>query len=456
LLELCHHAPTQQTTRLNSVTQLVDVADFDQFCTTYKDFNVVDLWLYTEDVDCLNNVAKQGLQALGPQLSRGVPVGMYRIHDPTTTPDTEQSLVLCKVALGRTLPMAVGGQLDATVQLPTGYHSLYVPADVEGDPHPLLAADGTRAHFVDNYLVPNTNLVLPTHLISFQYTAAEPDSNAEPGAPSKATTAGQCFRCNSALAAVFCTDCNRPYCNRCSAQVCEPAGHDRVALDLMPAIVDCCQSCGTGMPLDRYCRLCGVAVCMDCKMSGRHQGKEHIFTSVQESYTEMLDEVGELAAQIPSMASQLGQYEEVLEEFMLGSMWQVDNYKQDLISYSSHFLKVSQAIELRKFDVERIVSDFDRLLEFHCYEQQMCPKVNFVAQWEHIHTMSEAIKQRMHNLESNPDLNRFTMALTRKNQCIVGARRQVMYREQLIDRLATRLRERGVLTTEDEELIATL
>ena len=151
------------------------------------------------------------------------------------------------------------------------YHSLYVPADVEGDPHPLLAADGTRAHFVDNYLVPNTNLVLPTHLISFQYTAAEPDSNAEPGAarnphtyahslhgycnvtahslhghctvtarslhthctvtahsldgavgvgtPSKATTAGQCFRCNSALAAVFCTDCNRPYCNRCSAQV---------------------------------------------------------------------------------------------------------------------------------------------------------------------------------------------------------------------------------------------
>ena len=38
--------------------------------------------------------------------------------------------------------------------------------------------------------------------------------------------------------------------------------------------------------------------------------------------------------------------------------------------------QVSQAIELRKFDVERIVSDFDRLLEFHCYEQQMCPKVN--------------------------------------------------------------------------------
>ena len=63
-------APTQQTTQLNSVTQLVDVADFDQFCTTYKDFNVVDLWLYTEDVDCLNNVAKQGLQ-VATQAVRG-------------------------------------------------------------------------------------------------------------------------------------------------------------------------------------------------------------------------------------------------------------------------------------------------------------------------------------------------------------------------------------------------
>ena len=70
--------------------------------------------------------------------------------------------------------------------------------------------------------------------------------------------------------------------------------------------------------------------------------------------------------------------------------------------------------------------------------------------------MCNGIKQRLSNLEEAPDFNRFTMALTRKNQAIMGARRQVMYRQNVIERLAERLRERGVLTEDDEQLIATL
>merc|ERR1712216_1108565 len=105
-------------------------------------------------------------------------------------------------------------------------------------------------------------------------------------------------------------------------------------------------------------------------MNGRHQGKDHVFTSADDSYREMLAEVAELSQQIPPLAEQLGRYEDCLDSFMLDSLWQVDSFKQDLVAYESHFMQVAQAIELRKFDVERIVSDFDRLLEFHCYEQQ--------------------------------------------------------------------------------------
>lgn len=54
----------------------------------------------------------------------------------------------------------------------------------------------------------------------------------------------------------------------------------------------------------------------------------------------MLNEVAELASQIPPMASQLGQFEDNLEGFMLDSLWQVDAFKQDLVSYVSHHLKV--------------------------------------------------------------------------------------------------------------------
>lgn len=59
-------APTQQSIKLHEASQLVDIADFDQFCSVYSEFNVVDLWLYVEEASVLENVAKQGLQVSIP------------------------------------------------------------------------------------------------------------------------------------------------------------------------------------------------------------------------------------------------------------------------------------------------------------------------------------------------------------------------------------------------------
>eukprot|EP00656_Telonema_subtile_P014814 TRINITY_DN17664_c0_g1_i2.p1 TRINITY_DN17664_c0_g1~~TRINITY_DN17664_c0_g1_i2.p1 ORF type:complete len:486 (+),score=143.02 TRINITY_DN17664_c0_g1_i2:70-1527(+) len=446
----CHSAPVHQGVQLTAVSQLVDISDFDQFCAAYQDFNVVDMWMYTEDATAMQRVATQGVKALAAQ--RGVPVGFYRVRDPLCTTQTTHNMVLCKVALGRTLPMAAGAQLDAQIQLPNGYHSLYVPA-LQSPEGATLCDDGTPAYFADNYLLVNPHLVLPTHMATFDYTGVE--LAPIPGSPNHPVPqAGQCFRCHTSMALFFCTQHNRPFCEGCALDLCQPSS--LLSLDEMPAIVDCCQSCGTGMPLDRFCRLCGVAVCMDCKLSGRHQGKEHVFESVQESYHSVLSEVHELAETIPPLAARLEQYEQSVENFMLDCMCQVDNFKQDLVCYTSHHLKVGQALEHRRFDVDRIVSDFDRLLEFFYYEEQMCPKVKFVAQYAHFEQMAESIKQRLRLLEDKPAFNRYTMALTEKNKAIVGARRQLMYRQDVIERLAERLQERGVLTPEDEELISTL
>ena len=62
--------------------------------------------------------------------------------------------------------MTEDGQLDADVRLPTGYHSVHVRAHMDSTP-PKLANDGSPAYFADNYLVPNPNLVLPTHLVGY-------------------------------------------------------------------------------------------------------------------------------------------------------------------------------------------------------------------------------------------------------------------------------------------------
>ena len=48
------------------------------------------------------------------------------------------------------------------------------------------------------------------------------------------------------------------------------------------------------------------------------------------------------------------------------------------------------------------------------------------------------------------------MALTEKNKRILGLRREAMHQEAIIERLVDRLRERGALKPEDQELVAAL
>jgi hypothetical protein len=69
------------------------------------------------------------------------------------------------------LPGCPGGQVEKDLHLPTGYHSLYVPAitDVEC---PMLAPD-LPAHWADNYFVPNSSQVLVTHLVTYTTQAPE-------------------------------------------------------------------------------------------------------------------------------------------------------------------------------------------------------------------------------------------------------------------------------------------
>ena len=54
----------------------------------------------------------------------------------------------------------------------------------------------------------------------------------------------------------------------------------------------------------------------------------------------MLSEVNELGSTIAPLAARLDEYERGLENFMLDSLCQVDNFKQDHIAYLSHHLQV--------------------------------------------------------------------------------------------------------------------
>ena len=240
LLELCHTAPSKQTPVLESVVELMEEEDVRRFVEAYADFNVVDLWLYEEDVELMERVSHEGLQELGPaRLGRGIPLGNnklpYQPRDTAGLPESKK-MILCKAAVGRMLPGCEGGQIEKDLHLPTGYHSLYVPAQTHMEV-PLLAPD-LPAYWADNYFVPNSCQVLVTHLVTYTMGG---DRGRDQGAIFTPRT-----------------------------------------LQAMPAVVDECKFCGTGMPTDRFCRETGMAACMDCKNSGRYAGKNYTFDSVTE------------------------------------------------------------------------------------------------------------------------------------------------------------------------------
>jgi hypothetical protein len=100
LLDLAHQCSTRQSTKLNTVVELVGEESVASFEETYKDFQPLDLWFYSRDLEEIDRVSTSGMGSISPaMMARGVPVGMYRVEDEEC--DGPHQMILCKVALGR-------------------------------------------------------------------------------------------------------------------------------------------------------------------------------------------------------------------------------------------------------------------------------------------------------------------------------------------------------------------
>ena len=108
------------------------------------------------------------------------------------------------------------------------------------------------------------------------------------------------------------------------------------------------------------------------------------------------------------------------------------------------------------FQQARFISDINRLQEYHCYTEETMPYWQFFNSWRHCAKMGEGTQANLAHLYERPALNQQAMSLTEKNKRIVGMRRELMHQDAGIERLMDRLRERGALRAEDEDLVSTL
>ncbi|EEY64096.1 uncharacterized protein PITG_02622 [Phytophthora infestans T30-4] len=122
-------------------------------------------------------------------------------------PSSTRQLVLCKIAVGRSL--VIRDEDEAKARLPPGYHSYYLHREQEaGDQHSLQAALLDRGYYHE-YILNNTLQVLPQYLVRFTFSAAEVHGPA----------VGSCALCEQHPAVVVCRNCEAQICAHCDQEM---------------------------------------------------------------------------------------------------------------------------------------------------------------------------------------------------------------------------------------------
>lgn len=125
-------------------------------------------------------------------------------------PSSTRQLVLCKIAVGRSL--VIRDEEEAKARLPRGYHSYYLHREDEGGSsekdQDVQAALLDRGYYHE-YILNNTLQVLPQYLVKFTFSAADAHGPA----------VGPCALCEQHPAVVICRNCEAQICAHCDQEV---------------------------------------------------------------------------------------------------------------------------------------------------------------------------------------------------------------------------------------------
>merc|ERR1712166_222914 len=396
VLRFSHPACLRQRLQLTAATELASNNDVERFSQVYSDFTLSELWLNVNE-STTDLVAMEGISTLsGKSFSGiGVPLGMYARED---FPRTSCKLILCKVALGRSLPMApdmISAMEDC--MLPVGYHSLST-MQAESSEGTLVDSQIDFTRFEQNFLVQNYALVLPTHLVTYDISQESDESSAPP-----------------------------------------PLNGSMSVVSLRPAALD-----------DKH----KEAILSVCDQEAVSRAGSNLSFAVDQSYQALWSEVFSLSNSLGSMKSKLTSCASNIEAFREASTQRADSVREDLVSYLAHSLQVEQAIHIRQFRAKRLMSDTKRLQDLYAWLRETSSRDGLLVSWSQLGEMRDATATEIDDLMAEPALHPQTMALTTTNKRLVALRREASLRDRLIEKLADCLRRKGALKEEDEELIA--
>lgn len=391
-LKLTYPARLRSNVQVCSITELTREADAVEFANLYEEFGVSDLWLNVDKDALVDQVSRDGFAALGnEQLSFGIPLGTYLLDHDDICGDNKQ-MILCKVALGRSLPMTEAS-LNSLQEapLPIGYHSFCIPPQEDSQRASSTFGNIPLGVFEHSFLVPNSSFVLMTHLVTFevkthQTLGKEPSMSLFQSHPS---VLGDQYKDNI-------------------LGLCDPAFKDQ----------------------------------------------DDLTFAVDQSFEQMWTDINALGDTQADLQENLQVFQGHVDHFKESALDHCKQNKEATISYQSHAMEVNQSTKDFRFEVNRTLSDIMRLQELYLHMRDTSSAAHVVSSWTHLNTLSGNLKHEARQLSHSKAVHPHIMALTEKNKRVVGLRREAMLMDELIARLADLLQQKGALTPEDEELIA--
>ena len=184
------------------------------------------------------------------------------------------------------------------------------------------------------------------------------------------------------------------------------------------------------------------------------QGATDIQDAVDQSFEQMWRKIQGLGDSQEQLQRNLMAFQECVEEFKQSAFEHCERHKEETIAYQAHAMEVTQATKDYKFEVNRCLSDIYRLQELYMNLKDTQSSMRMISNWANLQLLQVSRKREARQLANSKAVHPHVMGLTEKNKRIVGLRREAMFKDELISRLAKLLQQKGALTPEDEELIA--
>jgi hypothetical protein len=330
-------------------------------------------------------------------------------------------MLLCRVRVGRSLVRTAAEALAMReAAVPDGYGSVYVPGRTS-------AADG----FSDTYHVYERARCVPLMVVEFELL--EPRAAVDPRAPD---AVNDCVVCSYGQGVVECADCGGPLCLQCNQNVhldLSRAKHTRIPLRVVKEGDHC--EVHDGVPLDRFCTLCGVPACVQCKVEGGHQGREHEFVTLDVVYEELADAIAGMEARREHLAALSTDADRHCDELAELATRKAAAYRQHLSDTLQSYLVAMRLADERRFEIERCIADIERAGDYLEFQQRTTSRVRFLSVWNYYRRLTGGIAERVEAIERAAPDGFAAAALDARDQEIRQLRALLAERDRTIAEL---------------------